>query len=560
MSIVSRHYVTVDGRAVHYRVAGTGPLLLLLHQSPQSSADFLDLMGRWGDRYTMIAPDRPGCGCSEPLAIAAPSFEDYAHAVLRFMDALGLGRVPVYGFHTGASEAIALADLAPERVAAVAANGVVSVTPEELADIDANYLPPFIPRWDGGHLAWLWSRMREQTIFFPWHRSTAAARMKYDVPPPERLQKGALELLRCSETYHIAYRAAFHFDPHPALHRLRVPMLITAAMWDPLAAHLERLPRQAANLALRRAGSALEAESFASDFLAPFASPAPSLAVPATSAAGSHRLLLGDDFAVHAEEWGASDAPLVVLLHDACARARTISALGQELATQGFRVLAPDLPGHGESSPLGALADDVLDHCASRLAECFDSRVRGPAALLGIGAGAHVALALAARWRGQVARVVAHMPCIWPAEERAAIEAASAEVPRPDWFGGHLQYAWHRSRDAALFHPWCSRRHASAWSGEPQVDPRQAHERAVALLLCAETGPAMAAAAARDDFGLRLSLGDVPVAVTIDPRTPTSTAAAIRGACDPTITACEELPVELAGQAAAFSRLLRPGS
>ncbi|MFO1426484.1 MAG: alpha/beta hydrolase [Steroidobacteraceae bacterium] len=441
MSLISRHYLEVDGRTVHYRVAGRGPLLLLLHQSPQSSADYIDLMGRWADRYTMIAPDRPGCGGSDALPMAQPSFEDYARATVAFLDAIGLQRVPIYGYHTGAAEAVAVADLFPERVAAVAANGVSVIDGDDLVDIEANYLPPFVPRWDGGHLAWLWSRMREQTIFFPWHRKSAAARMHYDLPPPERLQKNALELLRRSDVYHIAYRAAFRYDPRPAAARLRVPVLITAAAWDLLASHLERLPQSAPNPTVRAPARRPEAESLCSQFVATHAAPPLPLPVPANSAAGGRRLLLGDDYALHALEWGAQDAPLVVLLHDATARAQTVAPLGAALAALGLRVFAPDLPGHGESSAAGTLAGDVIEQCAQRLATASRRRVRGPAALLGIGAGAHVAFALAERWRGNAARVVAHQPHAWPAEERAAIAAAFAEVPRPDWYGGHLQHA-----------------------------------------------------------------------------------------------------------------------
>lgn len=96
MTPITRHYVVVDGRLVHYRRAGQGPLLLLLHQSPQSSLDYVDLMHRWGDRFTMIAPDRPGCGQSEPLPLDAPSFDDYADATAAFLDALGVSLAPVW--------------------------------------------------------------------------------------------------------------------------------------------------------------------------------------------------------------------------------------------------------------------------------------------------------------------------------------------------------------------------------------------------------------------------------------------------------------------------------
>ena len=81
MTPISRHYISVDGRLVHYRKAGTGPLLLLLHQSPQSSLDHVELMGRWAGRFTMIAPDRPGCGQSDPLPDAAPGFDRYGDAI-----------------------------------------------------------------------------------------------------------------------------------------------------------------------------------------------------------------------------------------------------------------------------------------------------------------------------------------------------------------------------------------------------------------------------------------------------------------------------------------------
>ena len=71
---ISRHFVTVQGnwgpRQVHYRRAGTGPTLLLLHQSPQSSREFEPLMQVWGENFTVIAADAPGYGLSDPLGVA----------------------------------------------------------------------------------------------------------------------------------------------------------------------------------------------------------------------------------------------------------------------------------------------------------------------------------------------------------------------------------------------------------------------------------------------------------------------------------------------------------
>ena len=44
MSIqIKKHYINVQGRRVHFRSGGVGPVMLLLHQSPQSSRTMLPL-------------------------------------------------------------------------------------------------------------------------------------------------------------------------------------------------------------------------------------------------------------------------------------------------------------------------------------------------------------------------------------------------------------------------------------------------------------------------------------------------------------------------------------
>ena len=100
---ITRHFATiVDGRwgarQVHYRRAGRGPVVLCLHQSPLSSRDMLATLARWHPHFTCIAPDTPGFGSSTPLGVARAGMEDFADAVIEFMDALGIGRTAVYGF------------------------------------------------------------------------------------------------------------------------------------------------------------------------------------------------------------------------------------------------------------------------------------------------------------------------------------------------------------------------------------------------------------------------------------------------------------------------------
>ena len=535
MTPISRHYLSVDGRLVHYRKAGTGPLLLLLHQSPQSSLDHVELMGRWAGRFTMIAPDRPGCGQSDPLPDAAPGFDRYGDATAAFLDALGVQRLPVYGYHTGASEALSLAARHPQRVVAVAANGVAAMTPAELAEIDRDYLPLLEPSWDGAHLAWLWARLREQTVFFPWFKRTRGARMQYDMAPPVRTQRYVLELLRAWRTYQVAYRAAFHFDAVAALRRSRAPVMVAAAGADPLREHLARLGELRKGAEARSFDSATELEAAAAEFLALHASRAaattPTAAAPTPTAdaadaspverrvrtATSRRFVGPQGAALHVAFDGPREGERLVVLHDAGERAASIASLVGALSAAGFNVLAPDLPGHGESAPLSRGEAWPVEASAERIADEFAG---APVTLLGLGAGAAVALAAAQSGRMSVNRVIAWQPSQWPAAQRAAIIGACAAAPVPDWHGGHLSHAWHRARDAGLYHPWCQRLNAHAWQDEPRVDTLDVHERCVALLLSGEAGPALAAAAVADDLRRRIEAADVPVDVVLDAASP----------------------------------------
>ena len=53
--------------------------------------------------------------------------------------------------------------------------------------------------------------------------------MDFDVPEPERLQAGLVELMRAGDNYRVAYRAAFEYRGDLDLPELRVPALVTAA-------------------------------------------------------------------------------------------------------------------------------------------------------------------------------------------------------------------------------------------------------------------------------------------------------------------------------------------
>ena len=61
-------FVTVDGRRLHYEIAGNGPDLVLIHGASGSLRDMtFGLRDRLTDRFRVIAVDRPGLGHSDSL-------------------------------------------------------------------------------------------------------------------------------------------------------------------------------------------------------------------------------------------------------------------------------------------------------------------------------------------------------------------------------------------------------------------------------------------------------------------------------------------------------------
>lgn len=62
---VGTAYVEANGIRLHYRIAGSGPSVILLHGWPQTSFAWTDAILGLKDRYTVIAPDLRGTGRSE---------------------------------------------------------------------------------------------------------------------------------------------------------------------------------------------------------------------------------------------------------------------------------------------------------------------------------------------------------------------------------------------------------------------------------------------------------------------------------------------------------------
>jgi pimeloyl-ACP methyl ester carboxylesterase len=104
------------------RRQGTGPTLslVLLHGVGSNARSFEPLMAALPPSYTIVAWNAPGYATSTPLAVATPTPRDYAAALTRLLDALGLTRIVLVGHSLGALFAASLAAHDPARVAGLA--------------------------------------------------------------------------------------------------------------------------------------------------------------------------------------------------------------------------------------------------------------------------------------------------------------------------------------------------------------------------------------------------------------------------------------------------------
>lgn len=246
--MIHRRFADLPARQVHFREAGRGPPLLMLHASPGSARQLESRMAVLARQRRVIAPDTPGNGDSAPLQIAAPTIADYGAALVEFLDAMGLERCDVYGSHTGANIALYLAVTSPQRVRKIMFDGIGIFSDADREKYLARYAPPLALDLAGSQFLKAFMFCRDQYLFWPWFETAAANRREGGLPSPETLHDWVLEVCKSATTYHLSYRAAFADRPEELLRRLAQASLFVVAENDPLLACTQqaaRLPARA---------------------------------------------------------------------------------------------------------------------------------------------------------------------------------------------------------------------------------------------------------------------------------------------------------------------------
>lgn len=512
---ISKAYVTVGDGQVHYRRAGSGPPIVLLHDSPRSSLLHLELMASLCDRYTVYALDTPGYGLSTPLPAGDRGLEiaDFAHALAATVTALGLDKAGFYGFHTSSKILLDFAVRHPGKVAVALLDGL-SIAPGGRPDgafIDA-YMRPFDIDADGAWLAREWTRVRDTMRWFPWFAPVPRSRMPIAQPDIADIHDYFLDYALAGPHYAGAYRAAMWHQPLENVSRLTVPTQVMAQADDVLFGCLDLLPDpgpdclSVARLPADRAAWKAHVGAMFDRYRDAMAAGPPPLPLQ-RSGAGYVDLPHGQMRVLVTPGRGRP----ILCLHDLPGGAMAEGALHRALAAGGRPVLAPDLPGCGASDPLPdagrkAMGQAVTDAVAALGYGAFDLVATGLSVPLGLemlAAGLPVRRA-----------VLDGMP-LPGAEARAGMLDYLAAPLVPDPAGGHLHRAFHALRDAAASFPAQDTSIPAVRSDSAVLRPELLYRRVLDMLMQPRhQGDALRAAFA-DDAGPLLSGVTVPVLLPV---------------------------------------------
>ncbi|WP_280402255.1 alpha/beta fold hydrolase [Nocardia carnea] len=212
-------YADTSFGQLHYAEEGSGPVLLLLHQTPRSWDEFRELIPLLAPGHRVIAMDMVGFGASAALP-APQTIEAFAAGAWALLDALGIARAAVLGHHTGAAVALEMAAADPSRVDALILSSCPWTDSAYRAGhagggaVDRAERSP-----DGRHLRTLWDLRR------PY----------YPQPGTDLLDRFVHDALTFGMDPAEGHRACARYRMEDRIGAVRAPVLLLGAAADPFS-------------------------------------------------------------------------------------------------------------------------------------------------------------------------------------------------------------------------------------------------------------------------------------------------------------------------------------
>ena len=482
---IRSNFLTIGERRVHYRSAGTGPPVVMLHPSPNWARALDPYIEVFADHFTAIALDTPGYGYSDPLDIKQPEISDFAEALKETLDGLGIGQCGIWGSHTGATIAMEFVVRYPEIVSIFVTDGYPAYDETTRADMLKYHIPPYMPKWDGSHLLQTWHKFREMFIFSPtfkWHKQNRTN----SVPPsPAFIQDMILPRLITGESYTHAYSAVFRYEPLTPIEKLSVPTCFGARSDDSLIKGFPLIEP------LLKPGCWIEEinpdkETAAMRYLEILKTqpiPRINFTPPKYKISSNtiNRRFLNFDFGQIAIHYTSpkNEHP-VVLLPPIPGDISSVSNLLIEMEKLDRQVIAIDMPGNGDSDNWNSEVSikNYADILKSILHEIELSKFN----LIGLQGGASIALEYFKENQNNVVSLILYSPIAIPDKLNTEFQQNYALPIKPSWDGTHLINLWFSLRNQQLFWPWYSEKKESIRYVEPQIDPGKLSQKLTGIL------------------------------------------------------------------------------
>ena len=156
---MKRAYLDLSRGQLHYRCAGSGTPIIMLHMSGSSSDEYEVVGNLLAQKYAVYALDLYGFGGSDVPAKYL-SFTEHMQTVIEFMDAMMIGRAYFVGNLVGANITVHLAAEHPERVIKAALfHPCYNPDPDFYHNLRNSATFAEIPITDdGSHLKEIWAR------------------------------------------------------------------------------------------------------------------------------------------------------------------------------------------------------------------------------------------------------------------------------------------------------------------------------------------------------------------------------------------------------------------
>ena len=141
----SLQFRTIHGYRRAFRVAGSGPAILLIHGIGDNSTTWSTVQSKLAQRFTVIAPDLLGHGKSDKPR-ADYSVAAYANGMRDLLSVLDIDRVTVVGHSLGGGVAMQFAYQFPQLVDRLILVGAGGVTKDVNIALRWASLPGWAPR------------------------------------------------------------------------------------------------------------------------------------------------------------------------------------------------------------------------------------------------------------------------------------------------------------------------------------------------------------------------------------------------------------------------------